>query len=1002
MLLLVSVTVFSQRNYEKIIGDSLTKIAAKYASVGRITVLAIQTNVGENTLTINASDALSYIPFRPDNVERIYSMISNVTNQAYPDFKVICITDRKKIEDLIPNYYLKGEKDKTRIFETKQNDKPFVLNLSKPYQASNGLYNKHVAVWQSHGLFYNQSQQKWVFQRSKLFQTVEDLFTQSFVLPFVVPMLENAGANVFLPRERDTQRHEVVIDNDDAESVHRYREYSDKKKWFEESPGFGSVKDVYFQGENPFLLGSYRTVDAVDDTDDLSYAEWVPNMPQEGMYAVYVSYKTLKNSVPDARYTVFHLGGKTDLRVNQTMGGGTWIYLGHFKFAKGKHQSCKVILSNYSSFKKKQITADAVKIGGGMGNIARHPFVEESNTKTVDTTQIKKLKLIEPKTSTYPRYTEGARYWLQWAGVPDSVYSRTKGRNDYSDDFQSRGFWVNYLAGGSSVLPNQQGLNIPIDMAFAFHTDAGASSRDSLIGTLGICSVNATSGSQTFANGVSRWASRDLTDIIQTQITDDLRKTHAPEWVRRGLWNKSYSESRTPEVPTMLLELLSHQNFADMRYGLDPRFKFTVSRAIYKGILRFIYGHSEGYVVQPLPVSNFHLKFLTKTKLQLSWKAVIDSIEPTAQPTKYILYTRMDDNGFNNGQIVNDTKMIIDIQPGKLYSFKIAALNDGGESFPSEVLSAYRSTTNKSEVLIINGFDRLSAPVSFTKSNNTAGFDFDSDAGVPYLSDYSFIGKQFEFNRSKQWRSDDEPGFGGSFSNFEDKLIVGNTFDYPFVHGKSIKAAGYSFVSTSLQSVLQNEVELKNYHAVDLILGKQKKSLLGNGKKGYEFKTFPLALQQRLKTYLDNDGNLLVTGAYIGSDMAVNGFVPVEEKFFVEGTLKYRFKTANASFSNKVTVVPSPFLQFGRAEFTYFNQPNDTCIYVESVDAIEPAGNGAVTIARYKGTGNSAAVAYFGKYKCCSFGFPFETIESEKERNKLMNSILNFFETKKTNTQFFK
>ena len=28
------------------------------------------------------------------------------------------------------------------------------------------------------------------------------------------------------------------------------------------------------------------------------------------------------------------------------------------------------------------------------------------------------------------------------------------------------------------------------------------------------------------------------------------------------MWNKSYSESRVPEVPTMLLELLSHQNFA--------------------------------------------------------------------------------------------------------------------------------------------------------------------------------------------------------------------------------------------------------------------------------------------------------------------------------------------------------------------------------------------------------------------------------------------------------
>ncbi len=60
---------------------------------------------------------------------------------------------------------------------------------------------------------------------------------------------------------------------------------------------------------------------------------------------------------------------------------------------------------------------------------------------------------------------------MQWAGVPDSVYNRTEGKNDYTDDYASRGAWVNWLAGGSPVLPKDEGLNIPVDMAFAFHTD---------------------------------------------------------------------------------------------------------------------------------------------------------------------------------------------------------------------------------------------------------------------------------------------------------------------------------------------------------------------------------------------------------------------------------------------------------------------------------------------------------------------------------------------------
>ena len=147
-------------------------------------------------------------------------------------------------------------------------------------------------------------------------------------------------------------------------------------------------------------------------------------------------------------------------------------------------------------------------------------------------------------------------------------------------------------------------------MALAFHTDAGVLKNDSIIGTLGIFTETNGNGLTVFENGISRMASRDLTDMVQTQISEDIRRTFAPEWTRRGLWNKSYSESRVPEVPTMLLELLSHQNPADMRYGHDPRFRFTVSRAIYKAVLKYItHNNGQKYVVQPLPVEQFSGRF---------------------------------------------------------------------------------------------------------------------------------------------------------------------------------------------------------------------------------------------------------------------------------------------------------------------------------------------------------------------------------------------------------
>ncbi len=85
-----------------------------------------------------------------------------------------------------------------------------------------------------------------------------------------------------------------------------------------------------------------------------------------------------------------------------------------------------------------------------------------------------------------------------------------------------------------------------------------------------------------------------------------------PEWTRRGFWDKPYSEARRPNVPGMLLELLSHQNLADMKYNLDPRFRFAVSRSVYKGILKYLsYVENREYAVQPLPVNGFAIMPVT-------------------------------------------------------------------------------------------------------------------------------------------------------------------------------------------------------------------------------------------------------------------------------------------------------------------------------------------------------------------------------------------------------
>ena len=683
------------------------------------------------------------------------------------------------------------------------------------------------------------------------------------------------------------------------------------------------------------------------------------------------------------------------------MGGGTWIYLGTFSFSAGKTDH-KVVLSNQSSKAGRLVTADAVKIGGGYGNIARSISEEGS----VD---------YPYEISNYPRFCEAARYWMQWAGIPDSVYSDSRGKNDYTDDYKSRGIWVNYLAGGSAANPTEKGLNIPIDMAFAFHSDAGTTYGDTIIGTLGIFQTSAYDG--IYANGTSRYASRDLCDLIQSNIVKDIRTLHEPEWTRRGMWNQSYYEARVPRVPTMLLELLSHQNFADMRYGLDPRFRFTVSRAIYKGMLQFLCSqYKMDYVVQPLPVDSISLRFIEGNRIMLSWQPVDDPLEPTAKADQYIVYTRIGEGDFDNGVIVDTPDYQTNIPSGVVCSFKVTALNKGGESFPSEILSIGKALNEKGTVLVVNGFSRVSGPADFTADADTlAGFLDELDHGVPYQTAFSYIGPMKEFRRQIPWMDDDASGFGDSYGTHETMVIAGNSFDYPAVHEEAILKAGYSFVTCGLthcsslkkkngRDSIANQTDaasggipvlrMNDYKYVDLILGKQCQSKMGReGIKPLEFKTFSEEMQNASSDYCRTGGNFFVSGAYVASDLWDNRLAKADEKDkkFAMEVLKYKWRTGQAARNGKVKGVASPFPAI-KGNYTYHQELNPESYVVESPDAIEPAVRGAFTVLRYSENNLSAGIAYKGDYKTCVLGFPFESVRTPEEREQLMKAILAFFE----------
>lgn len=843
---------------------------------------------------------------------------------------------------------------------------PWVFNASRPYFVTAGLQNRHLSLWASHGRYWD-AERGWKWQRPNLFCTTEDLFTQTIVVPYLIPMLENAGAIVFTPRERDWQQQEIVVDNDDRHSI-SYQEIVNGKKWKNcDSLGFANLQASYQDGENPFQMGTVRQAKATKRKKN-SLVSYQPNFQKEGKYAVYVSYQTLPKSVPDAKYIVYHKGQATEFTVNQRMGGGTWVYLGTFEFDKGCNEFNRVVCTNHAS-RRGVVTTDAVRFGGGMGNIERGGFV-----------------------SGLPRCLEGARYYAQWAGAPYSVYGGRKGKNDYADDINTRSMMTNWLGGGSVYMPAMDGKRVPIELSLALHSDAGYNpDGQSTWGTLAICTTDFNDG--ILNSGISRFASKDFAKALRDNLVEDMTNTFG-SFGKRYLWDRNYSETRLPEVPSAIIEMLSHQSFPDMRIAQDPMGKFTIARSIYKTILRFVSSnHDEPYVVQPLAPNHFSVEVDELGYASLTWNAQLDKTEPTAKPTSYIVYQAEGKGGFDNGTMVRSNIYNVKLEPGKLYNFRVAAVNQGGESFPSETLSALYNPTATNKILIVNNFHRLASP-QVVDNDSIQGFDFDQDPGVSYGLTAGWSGKQKVFDIHRMG-IESSSGLGYSGNEMAGQFVAGNDFNHTVEHAQAIASGNkYSIASCSSEAILSGRVKMTDYQAVDLINGLERY----DGYTHQYYKTFTPAMQKRIKYYALNGGKLLVSGSYNGSDMQDE-----EEKSFMGAILKVNYEPTGTKFivqdvnpeDSTITerdsiVTTSPTVSGLGKEFSYYHSLNAKHYAATHPEILKPIGSTAFCAMRYL-TGTSAAVAYRStSYRTFTMGFPLECISDEKTRYSIMQGILKF------------
>ncbi|HQN72532.1 MAG TPA: N-acetylmuramoyl-L-alanine amidase [bacterium] len=541
----------------------------------------------------------------------------------------------------------------------------------------NGALNgKTVFLSPGHGWDYYTNLSKWSTQRSPQLGIVEDDLNTEIVSYFLVPYFKNAGAEVFSVREYDRNPGMVIIDDNDYDNYIYDGFYNETGDWIKSDDGtsYGRITFPVNQGVNVLKNGSYKT--ALTGTG--ASASWIPDIPEDGYYHIYVSYVSFEESAKDAVYTINHSGGTTEVKVDQSRRGGMWIDIGRYHFNKGSFSEKGSVVLNRddSGATGKIIAADAVRFGGGTGVIN-----------------------MGVKTSGVPRWEEAAIPHIQFSGAPAETYF------DITDPVARAKYtgWV-----------NQEGDD---SIYISLHSNYSQSTLGKGLMTI-IYGPNLLTDNLYLTDHAAE-GSNKLAEMIHARIMNSVNEHYDSAWtqVGSGLYSASFSElnpSLNDVVPSCMIELAYMTNPDDNLKLRDPRFRDIAARAVYQATVQYFADKADvDPVFLPSPPQNIMTKTNENGTVTVSWEdSPADENFYLGHPaTGYVVRTSLNGYGFNDGVDVGNVNQFTfeGLEQGVPVFFKVVAYNDGGYSFPTATAGAVPKKSG-AQILIVDGYERIDLP----------------------------------------------------------------------------------------------------------------------------------------------------------------------------------------------------------------------------------------------------------------------------------------------------
>jgi hypothetical protein len=770
-------------------------------------------------------------------------------------------------------------------------------------QPQGGLADKIVYIHGGHGYTAdNEGNGAWSFQRSELFDMIEDLGNVD-QMTFLADYLFRAGATVAPLRPVGHQTSEVVLDNDDA-GVTFVGNWSNSSA----SVYFGSAGDVPYKFADTALT-------------ETAYARYQPNIPHAGFYPVYAWTPSGGNRATDQLYRVSHTGGITEVHVNHRRVGNGLVYLGTYYFDAGT--SGYVDISNRSSTEGSVVVADMIRFGNGLGDIDRGGGV-----------------------SGRPREDEAGLYWVKWhvdrsQGIPLSEYLQVDAQGN--QDLNDRDATVRLSPRFAEFMNREQDGALADRVFVSFHSNASGGR-----GVLGLYNGNNSPGSRTPNQFL-------LANTLGREINDDLVAQNGQfehNWFNRGSnvtldrsdieFGEINNEQVQNEFDATIVEVAFHDNQMDAELMRDRKVRDALARATYQGIVKYfraVDGNTTPLEVLPAVPSSVSARSNAAGSVTIAWTPPVTNAYVGDGADGYRIYASANGYAFDGGTFVSggatNSATLTGYDPRLPYYFKVVAVNEGGESPASEVLTVLPSGGAK-QVLVVNGFDR-------------------NDRAL----------------------SDKHPFGGGGNTVDRVRLRSGNSRDYVVQVAAAIHAAapGVHVDSTSNEAVTGGSVNLVDYDTVIWILGEESTA----------DDTFNTTEQTLVEQFITAGGNLFLSGAEIAWDLDQQN----NGRTFFENTLQGNYVADDANTYNVTGATGGIFAGLS------FSFDNGALYYnVDFPDVINTQTGAQSALTYSGGTGGNAAIQVAGsagRGRIVMLGFPFETITTAASRAAVIDRALAYF-----------